>query len=188
MRAIRASTFGKSVVVLSLAGAMLLPAETASAATPPGKVDPNSPAGKEYAVPLDTARHNAGGGGGSSSGASGSSASRGGSAAASSAGSGGSAPAFGVGVSPRATTPRSATGAKGGQPSVNRKGAARLGGSAAEARGLKGSSAAVAQQNAGTVAPASSTVGLTAGIIAAVLVAGIAGGLVVRRFGRGASR
>ncbi len=48
-------------------GLCLLPAPAALAQTPGLHVDPNSPSGKEYAVPLDHARSNAGGGGSSPS-------------------------------------------------------------------------------------------------------------------------
>jgi hypothetical protein len=52
----------------SLAVGICLLAPPSAGATPPGvHVDPNSPGGKEYAIPLDQARNEATGGGGSQS-------------------------------------------------------------------------------------------------------------------------
>jgi outer membrane biosynthesis protein TonB len=59
---IRATLRGTTLTFL-VAGLLLLPAVLASAQTPEVQVDPNSPAGAEYAIPLDKARRDAGGGG-----------------------------------------------------------------------------------------------------------------------------
>jgi hypothetical protein len=72
---------------------------TPAAATPPGvHVDPNSPAGKEYAIPLAAARDLGGGSGGSN----GPAASR---------------PLFGAGIMPRTRSGHSGTGTRSGRGS-----------------------------------------------------------------------
>lgn len=121
-------------------------------------VDPDSPAGKEYALPLDAARREAsGGGGGGDGGAS-------------------APPLFGAGISNRGDSAKAAR--DGGRPSeANRTpdGGSAGGGDASQA----------ASQAARVVADGA--VGLSAGVVTvliglAVLLVGAAVGLSVRHF------
>jgi hypothetical protein len=144
-----------------LAIAALAPALAATAPAVPAlaqsgvHVDPGSPAGKEYALPLDQARRDAGGGGGRQSGQPGSSSS-------------GSAALFGQGIKPV----RSAGGkAKGSAP-----------GSDAQGSGKSGSrSGAAARLSATTGTTGGSPLLVDGGIALAVLLAAGAFALGLRR-------
>lgn len=122
-------------------------------------VDPDSPAGKEYALPLDTARRDAQGGGGSAT-------------------AGGDGPAlFGAGISPRGSSQPDGDGPGSSGADNDASSDERGGGSAAA--GAAEASQAVAK------AVAQSSGGLSAGwltilIAAGVLLVGIVIGLSVR--------
>ena len=128
-------------------------------------VDPDSPAGVEYAVPLDQARRDATGTAGGSAGAD-----RG-------------QPLFGVGIEPSSAGSGGGGGAKGSGGSG--RSAATGGGSsgggtqagAGEAGGNGASAAAIEVAASG----GSSTGLLSAGIAVAVLLLGLLGGLGLRR-------
>ncbi len=132
-------------------------------------VDPDSPAGKEYASPLEQARRDAAGGGGAGGG--------GGS-------SGGSAgqPLFGVGIARAGETMNQGSG----------KGSGRDGAAAAKASGGDDSARARdlapnARSSAAIEAAASegSDALLSVGVAAAVLAAGLLAGFGLRRLLRG---
>jgi hypothetical protein len=148
---------GAAVPVVLAAALVLGLAGTASAAEPGVHVDPGSPAGKEYAIPLDQARHDAGlpPGGGNTGGGGGS------------PGSGGSQ-LFGAGVVSRAS---SGSGVRAG------------GGSSGNAVKHAPASHAPALPAAASTGAGSDT--SQAVLIAiAVLAAGCLSGLAVRRLGR----
>jgi hypothetical protein len=120
-------------------------------------VDPESPAGKEYAVPLEEARRQASGA----------------SAGDSRGDGGGGQPLFGVGIEP---VPRQTEAGEGTQSGGGG------GGNADEAQGPD--RVAPSGQSAAAVEAAASDGSdglLTAGIAAGVLVAGLLAGLVLRR-------
>lgn len=100
--------------VVALLG-LAVPA-TAAAHDPGVRVDPKSPAGKEYAIPLDSARDEANGGSGRSPGGSSSSSSSatGGGTAGRRAGSGRGDALFGAGISRKGAKERRAAGGKRG--------------------------------------------------------------------------
>jgi hypothetical protein len=155
----------------------------ASAAEPGFTVDPQSPAGVEYQIPLDNARHQGGGGPGhhggggfgSTSGGSGNSSGGGGATGGSGGSSGGSASSnlFGTGITPATGTSNGAAG-PGGNANGNGQGS---GGSGASSRTRHLPSLA-------TTADYSST-GPIAGIVAAILITGAAFGLFLRLRTRG---
>jgi hypothetical protein len=138
-------------------------ATSATAYAEPGlTVDPQSPAGVEYAVPLDQGRGHGGGSGGA-----------GDSGGTGSAGGGDSSGLFGKGIS-------AAAGNRAGKPSANgsRKPAGR-------ARGKKRKSSPAGGGKAAVVAPVNasasySTSGPVVGLIAAILLAGCGFGLFLR--------
>jgi hypothetical protein len=132
-------------------------APVASAAEPGVTIDPGSPAGKEYALPVDRARHEAGGlpsGGGS--GPSGGSGSGGASS--------GGGELFGAGVTPRGRRAGGNGSGTGGSsaPGISQRDASAAGIPAASSSG-------------------DSMTGSVLGIVAGVLLLGIVGGLGVRR-------
>ena len=120
-------------------------------------VDPDSPAGKEYALPLDTARREAQGGGGSQA-------------------AGDDAPAlFGAGISPRGSAQPDG-GGSGNSGSTNETSSGqREGGGSGAAEASQAVAKAVAQPNGGLPAG-----WLTVLIAAGVLLAGITIGLSLR--------
>jgi hypothetical protein len=155
----------------------------ASASEPGFTVDPQSPAGVEYQIPLDSARgqgggshgggsHDGGGSiGGTTSGGGGSGGSNGGGGAAGggSGGSGSSSPSlFGAGI-----TPAKANGSNSGGSGSAGNGAAQRSGGAASGDGARHFPSLT------TSADYSST-GPIAGIVAAILITGGAFGLFVR--------
>ncbi len=148
----------------------LLWASPVAAQEPGVHVDPNSPAGKEYAIPIDQARRQADGG----------------SSAKGSHGPSGSAALFGAGISARGG--RSAGGSSGtrgtGDSAGSSKGGAdgsvKSGG--AVSQGVKGASARPAV--AASTGSGSNATLLTAGLVAAVLLAGALLGLVLHRLNR----
>lgn len=152
----------------------------ASAAEPGFTVDPQSPAGVEYQVPLDHARHQGGGGTGhhggggfgSTSGGGGNSSGGGGATGGSGGSGGGSASSnlFGTGITPATGTSNGAAGSGG---NGNGNGAQASG--AGHTRHLPSLT---------TTADYSST-GPIAGIVAAILVTGAAFGLFLRLRARG---
>jgi hypothetical protein len=161
----------------------------ASAAEPGFTVDPHSPAGVEYQVPLDNARHqggggsghHGGGGSGSVSGGGGSSSSGGGATGGggSSAGAG-SSNLFGAGISP-------ATGGSAGTGSGGASGATGGSGRGAGAQLSGGASGGVSTRHfpsLTTTADYSST-GPIAGIVVAILMLGGGLGLLLRLRTRG---
>jgi hypothetical protein len=107
----RRGAAGQRLLAVLVAGAAAtgIGAPVAAAAEPGVHVDPGSPAGKEYALPVDQARHDAGGaatGGGSGSGGGPSSGS----------GSTGGGALFGAGVRPSGQRPGTGGSTTGGRP------------------------------------------------------------------------
>jgi hypothetical protein len=159
----------------------------ASAAEPGFTVDPQSPAGVEYQIPLENARGQGGGshgggshGGGSLGGASGGGGGSNGGGGAAGGGSGGSGAStsspslFGAGI-----TPATRSGASNGAPGSAGSGSASGGGSASQASG--------GSRHLPTALTASadySSTGPIAGIVAAILIAGAAFGLFLRQRAR----
>lgn len=132
-------------------------------------VDPESPAGKEYAIPLEQARREAAGGAGGREGGAGGSGS-------------GAQPLFGVGIGRAKGASASGgdgTAASGGADGSKRGGDGQAGGKAPGAGDLAPS----ARSSAAIEAAASegSDTLLTAGIAAAVLGAGLLAGFGLRR-------
>ena len=153
----------------------------ASAAEPGFTVDPQSPAGVEYQVPLDSARGQGGGGtghhgGGSLGGGGGGSLGGGGSAGngggtSSGGGSTGSPTLFGAGITPASAGSSGSQGAASGATGQN--------GAGAGARAASGGS----DKSLGSALTASthySSTGPVAGLIAAILAAGAALGFFLR--------
>lgn len=140
-----------------LAGAV--PGEAAAQREPGVFLDPDTPAGKEYAIPLERARREAAGSGGSS-------LRRGGSERAAAE----SAPLFGAGIA--------AKGRRGkGSSNRPRDGSSRSG----DDRGVATPDAG-RRRGASPAAAKSSSVNLeVAGIAAAILLAGALLGLLLRR-------
>ena len=158
----------------------------ASAAEPGFTVDPQSPAGVEYQVPLDNARNQGGGSGHHGGGGFGSATGGGGNSSGGATGGGGSSAGtgspnlFGTGISP-ATTGSGASGA-GGSNGATGGGARGAGGHGSGAP--SGGSGTRRLPSLTTTADYSST-GPIAGIVAAILVTGAAFGLFLRLRARG---
>jgi hypothetical protein len=137
-------------------------------------VDPQSPAGVEYAVPLDSARGHGGGSGGSGG-------SPGGANAGGTGSAGNGSPAlFGSGITPSSSSKGSGSGAGSahGKSGARQKGAARKPGA-----GTSTGSATGTSRPSGTPVTASasySTTGPIAGVIAAILIVGGGLGLFLR--------
>jgi hypothetical protein len=170
-----------ALAVGAIAATCGIPA-TASAAEPGFTVDPQTPAGVEYQIPLDSARgqggggHNGGGhlggGGGNSSGGGGGGGTSSGGGTGSSSGSGSSA-LFGAGISP-------ATAGSGGSPGSNVSGAGR-GSDTGSSSGAGGSGRGSRSLPSALTASADySSTGPVAGIIAAILLVGGGFGLFLR--------
>ena len=157
--------FGRPVCGFALFGLLL--ASPVAAQEYGVHVDPNSPAGKEYAIPIDQARRQA----------------EGTSSGDGSRGSSDSAPLFGVGISRRAGgntgSAKSAAGAarssRGGTQGARRSGRSRSPGKSQASR-----LTSAASTDAGGSATAQ-----TAALVAAVLLAGGLIGLVLHRLTRG---
>jgi hypothetical protein len=149
-----------------LVGLCLLPAPAALAQTPGLHVDPNSPTGKEYAIPLDHARNSASGGGSQAQ-------------PSNSGGSDSSSPLFGVGVGGGGGSGNGGSGGSGGSGSGGAKPGAKPG-SKSGARSTPllptGIREASASPSAGVGTPL-----MVAGIAAAVVLAGALFGLILRR-------
>jgi hypothetical protein len=150
---------------LALAGgaAVLLSAPVVAQAASGDDHTPGGPAAKEYAIPLDSTRRDAGGGSAEGGGGGGT-----GSVSSHAA----PAPLFGVGVTARSAKSSGDSGSKAaGAKSVDR-----------------GTGVATAAPPPARTALAtdsgSSTVGLTLGIVGGIVLFGLAGGLLMRRFGR----
>lgn len=177
MRYVRGRFLAGAALTAVMAGLGALP--TNAAAQEPGvTVDPGSPAGKEYALPIDTARREGQGDGGAKS--------RGASP--------GTTPPFGQGITPApgrasngsisdsgATKASRDTATSGNDDGAGGNGSAGGGGSGGgdSGSGPPGSTADVpaASASAGSTGPTA----LTAGTILAVLTAGGLGGFLVRR-------
>jgi hypothetical protein len=154
----------------------------ASAAEPGFTVDPQSPAGVEYQVPLDSARGQGGGGhhgghhgggsagGGDASGGGGGSASSGGGTSGSSTG---SSTLFGAGIAPAVGR---ASGSHGGSPGAG----GGTGTAGARASGSGGGSSDRSLGAALTASTEDSGTGPLTGIIVAILLAGGGLGLFLR--------
>jgi hypothetical protein len=155
----------------------------ASAAEPGFTVDPQSPAGVEYQVPLDNARHQGGGGSGhhgggslGNSGGGGGGTSSGGGATGGSGGSGAgtsSSDLFGSGITPAASNGSNGSASNGGH------GSGSAGGSAARGSGGSGGAGSSHFPALTTTADYSST-GPIAGIVVAILLVGGGFGLFLR--------
>jgi hypothetical protein len=141
-------------LVLAIFATLLLGAGAVFAADDGVHVDPDSPAGKEYALPLETARSDAGGGDGSDSGGT------------------GKAPIFGAGISTRGGA--SGQGGRGG--SQDSQPGDTSGGSANQ-QGASGTGMSPSQT--GSVA-ASSGGGLPAGVLTLLVALGVlaVGGII----------
>ena len=152
---------------LALAALVLLVVAPSAVAQDDGVfVDPDSPAGKEYAVPIDQARGEAAGGGN---------------------GPAGEEPLFGQGIEPAGGGPGNREGVHGarekgqeaskrGEPGTDQQGDAGDGHPSQSSSDLGQSPAAI------EAAAADGSNGLlTAGIAAAVLAAGLLGGFGLRR-------
>jgi hypothetical protein len=152
-------------------------------------VDPDSPAGTEYAIPLEEARREATGGGGSSSGG-GESSSGGGGAGGQTTG---EQALFGEGIEQAPEAPAAADDASGGA-ATRGSGSRRDRADRKERRGRDSGGGPLPPE---TVIPKASTpaaveaaassgsdMALTAGIVAAVLGFGLLGGLGFRRLSR----
>jgi hypothetical protein len=159
----------------SLALGFCLFVAPSAGATPPGlHVDPESPGGKEYAIPLDQARNDAGGGS-QYGGGSGSHLFGVGVSAAAGSGGSGSSGAGGSGSSGGSSSGGSASG--GGKSDSGSSKADGGSGSAAGTRGrLSTLNVAAANPEAGPQAPL-----LVLGASAAVVFAGVLLGLMLRR-------
>jgi hypothetical protein len=151
--------FGTTALIL-----LLLP--TAAMAADPGvQLDPRSPAGKEYGIPLDQAR----------SGATGNQQDPPGGAAGTPAAAGAAAPAFGAGISARSK----GKGARAKGRASSRK--PQTAGASAPAAG--NSPLRVAASRAGDPGGSSSVI-LIALLAVGVVGVGAAGGFAASRFGR----
>jgi hypothetical protein len=151
---------------LALVALLVLVATPSAAAQEDGVfVDPDSPAGKEYAVPIDQARGDAAGGGDAGP---------------------GEEPLFGAGIEPPSGDSASSQGSEGSEASdgtAGKEGGSREKGAEARQQEGSGSSVNLGQSSAAIEAAATdgSTGLLSAGIAAAVLVAGLMGGLGLRK-------
>lgn len=136
-------------------------------------VDPNSPAGKEYAIPVDRARHDAGVDTSSSN----SSSSSSGAAGAPSGGDGGGPALFGAGITPAKSAGNTKNGRKpgAGGASTNPKGNGSSSGQGSS-RVTNGSPAAFSAPH-----PSSGAVPWLLGIGGLVLLIGFGGGMLARR-------
>ncbi|MFL5866817.1 MAG: hypothetical protein ACJ766_06930 [Thermoleophilaceae bacterium] len=151
------------LVLPSVLLAALLPSAAAAKDEPGVHVDPGSPSGKEYAIPLEGARRDASGGGSSSGSSGGSSGSSGGGAA--------KAPLFGEGITP-------AGGSQSGGGSGNGSGgSAHKGGKKASAVEQTARSTLASAPAAGS----GDSTAQTGAIGLAVLLLGGALGLLLRR-------
>jgi hypothetical protein len=162
----------------SLAVGVCLLAAPSAGATPPGlHVDPASPGGKEYAIPLDQARDDASGGGGGSQSSGGGSGSHlfGVGVGGSDGGSSGSAGTGGSGAGGGSNDGKSGGSGSGGSGGSDRSGGSDSGSSGARNR-LSTLSVAAANPESGAQAPL-----LVLGGSAGIVLAGVLLGLMFRR-------
>ena len=160
------TVFGRGAIHLVIACALVAP--PAAGAQEPVQVDPDSPAGVEYQLPLDQARSDgaAGGGGGSGPGSGG--------------GSGGPVPLFGAGIA------RDGSQSSGGGGEAAPDGGIRGGAGQSGDRADRGATGAGGGDGAGSGAVATGDGGgwtglILGGIALAVVVLGGALGLALRR-------
>lgn len=155
--------------LFGLALALLLWASSVAAQEPGVHVDPNSPAGKEYAIPIEQARRQA----------EGASSANGGHRSS------GSAALFGAGISPRGGGSGGGSGSSGGVSVGSSKGSADGSGKSdgSQPQGAKRASARPAI--AASTGTATNATLLTAGLVAAVLLGGALLGLFLNRLYRG---
>lgn len=149
-------------VAVSLVGLLLGGSGVAMAQGKGVHVDPDSPAGKEYALPLDSARREAGGGSG----------------APSAGGGGGSAPLFGAGISERGDSSVEGGSASGGGGSASGDGQSKRSRGGGEDDGGAAPRDAGATQRARVVADTRG--GLSAGVLTLLIALGVlaVGGLI----------
>jgi hypothetical protein len=160
----------------SLAVGICLLAAPSAGATPPGlHVDPNSPGGKEYAIPLDQARDNAGGGGSQSSGGGSGSHLFGVGVGGSDGGSSGSAGTTSSGATGASNAGGSGSGGSGGSRGADRSGSNDAGSGGSRNR-LSTLNVAAANPESGAQAPL-----LVLGGSAGIVFAGVLLGLMFRR-------
>jgi hypothetical protein len=170
-----ATMFRRGLIHLVVACALVAP--SAAAAQEPVQVDPDSPAGVEYKLPLEQARRDAGGSGG------------GGGSPGSGGGSAGPAPLFGAGISAAGSQSDGSGGAGATGGDGNRAdGEQSRDGGGGEAVAGEGSTAG---PGAGESAPSAGTTAdedgggstglILGGIALAVVVVGGALGLALRR-------
>jgi hypothetical protein len=179
-------------LLLGLASCLTLALVPAAAATAQSggsdevHVDPGSPAGKEYQIPVDTGRHAGSGGSSSSSSSSGGSGSSGGSSGGSSSSSGsGSAAAgtrFGAGIVPAASSSSSGSSSSDSQDdSSTGSGSKKPSSGTGSIPGatLRATDAQVEEANeAGSATGTALTIGAVGAV---VLLGGVAGVLLRRR-------
>lgn len=169
----------QALLAATISGLCVLSPAVAGAQTPGLHVDPDSPTGHEYAIPLDQARGSASPGSQSSGGSAGS-------------GSQAAAPRFGVGVAAGGGSGHSGSGGSGsggsGSGGSGSNGGSGSGGASGGASHAGGSAARTVSAlgvrlDSATANPASSigTSLLVGGIAAAVLVLGAVAGLMARR-------
>jgi hypothetical protein len=167
-------TTGALIRLLGPAGALVLAMPVAQAAEPGVFVDPSSPPGKEYAIPLDTARREAAG-----------------DAARTAAPADGApaAPLFGVGITVEHRRPVKTT--KPGSPGRSARAPAQGTSAAPTAGRRKGISVPAPQtsvRRAGTPSGGISTAATVGGLAASVLLLGGVFGSIARRYRRPSGR
>ena len=164
----------RTISALAAGAGLAIGATPAVAAPEPGfTVDPQSPAGVEYQIPLDHARNQGGGHGNHSValGGGGSSSSGGGGSSGGSGG-GSAAPLFGSGITP-------ATGSSSGKAGKDRGG--RNGGGASDSGGGSGGRPSLPEL---TSTASYSSTGPVAGVVAAIVLAGLGLGFFLRQRNR----
>jgi hypothetical protein len=160
----------RKITTTATASLLALACSPAIAQAEPGlTVDPDSPAGVEYQIPLDNGRGHSGGSKGHPG--------------------GGSDQLFGSGITPAGTAGSGGTDGQGGGSGGGKDGKGSGNGGGAEGKGHAGSGSAGSEHgsprrgsSAGIVAASAeySTAGPIAGVLAAVLLAGAALGLFLR--------
>lgn len=170
-----------SKVFISAALTLALTASTAAAQEDGVTVDPNSPAGKEYVLPIDQARRDATGGGGSKGGKS---------------QGGRPTPAFGEGVRPETapsgseapprsggTTPADSTPRSASSPPATLSSSAQTASSVQRKQERNNIDRALVKASAGDGGANDGSLALLGGGVA-VMVLGVAAGLALRRRAR----
>jgi hypothetical protein len=169
-------TVRRRITTLALGGLLAGAGLPATAGAEPGlTVDPQSPAGVEYAVPLDQGRGH--GGSGQPGGGSSTPSPANGGGTSDSGSQGGASGLFGSGIKPHG---KKDAGSDGGKKEASPKGGARSGG------GASGGSGGAAPRRVAPVeaSAAYSTTAPLAGLIGAVLLLGGGIGLLLRRRAR----